>query len=167
MPLLTGELFGPKRYVSKTNEADVWAYMYLKKSRPKKSSKRTTKFKPFVKFKNGQFVRVSFQKRPFVKSYMDQFSTEVFKIVSIRLKQGIPLYKLQDLKGENVEGYFYNSELLAIDKDEESLWFIEKVLKKRRHQGKLQYFVKWEGFPKQFNSWVDSHSIRDKSDHDT
>ena len=148
--------------VNKANEADVWAYMYVKKSRHKKPSHlKKTKFKPSIEFNVGQFVRVSFQKRPFVKSYMDQFSTEVFKIISVTLKENIPMYKLQ---GQSISGYFYNFELLAVDKDEQNLWFIEKILKKRRQTGKLQYFVKWEGFPKQFNSWVDSESIKDKSE---
>lgn len=151
--------------VNKDNEADVWAYMYLKSPKRKRNLKRKVKIKPAIKFKRGQFVRVSFQKRPFVKSYMDQFSTEVFKIVSIRINQGIPMYKLEDLKGGNIDGYFYNSELLAVDKNEESLWFIERVLKKRKRRGKLEYFVKWEGFPKQFNSWIDSDSVKDKSEH--
>ena len=44
---------------------------------------------------------------------MDQFSTEVFKIISVRLKQNIPMYKLQDLQGQSIGGYFYNFELLA------------------------------------------------------
>lgn len=150
--------------VNKGNEADVWANLYLKKSKRKKSTSST--YKPPIKFKKGQFVRVSFQKRPFVKSYMDQFSTEVFKVVSVTLIQGIPMYKLEDLKGETIKGRFYNSELLAVNKDEDSLWFIEKILKKRRHKGKLQYFVKWEGFPKQFNSWLDSESVIDKTAKD-
>lgn len=95
---------------------------------------------------------------------MDQFSTEVFKIISVRLKQNIPMYKLQDLHGQSIDGFFYNFELLGVDRDEQSLWFIEKILKKRRQKGKLQYLVKWEGFPKQFNSRVDSKSIKDKSE---
>lgn len=150
--------------INKANEADVWAYMYLKKSKSKTAStNKKTKYKPKINFKKGQLVRVNFQKRPFTKSYMDQFSTEVFKIISVRLKQGIPMYKLEDLRGDSIDGIFYNSELMAVDKDAESLWYIEKILKKRRRDGQQQYFVKWEGFPKQFNSWVNSDSIKDKS----
>ena len=41
------------------------------------------------------------------------------------------MYKLQDLQGQSISGYFYNFELLAVDKDEQNLWFIEKILKKK------------------------------------
>ncbi|MCG7879176.1 MAG: DDE-type integrase/transposase/recombinase, partial [Candidatus Thiodiazotropha endolucinida] len=122
------------REVNEDNEADVWANMYLKKPKRKRKSKMTS-YKPPIRFKKGQLVRVSLHKRPFVKSYDDQFSTEVFKVASVKLVQGIPMYKLQDLKQNTIQGQFYNSELLAVNKDADSLWFIEKVLKKRRRGG--------------------------------
>ena len=155
--------------INKDNEADVWAYMFLKKSKSKKASTSKTskyrpKYKPKIHFKKGQLVRVSYQKRPFVKSYMDQFSIEVYRIVSVRLQQGIPRYKLEDLKGESIDGLFYNSELMPVDKDTSSLWYIEKILKKRKRNGQQEYFVKWEGFPKQFNSWVNSDEVKDESE---
>lgn len=116
--------------VNKHNEADVWAFIYLKKAKipsskevPLKSKTTKLKFNKInFKFKKGDFVRVSFTKRPFVKSYMDQFSTEVFKIFSRHIIQGIPVYQLEDLQGEMIQGNFYNSELLKLNK--KNLWFI-------------------------------------------
>ena len=77
------------------------------------------------------------------------------------------MYQLEDLKGEELKGRFYNAELLAVDKDEDSLWYIQKILKKRKRFGKDQYFVKWEGFPNQFNSWVDKSAVKNTSLIDT
>ena len=151
--------------VNKANEADVWAHMYLKKRKPKlnKQGKRSS-YKPKIKFKKGQFVRISFVKRPLTNFYMDQYSTKVFKVIRSFLKQGIPMYKLEDLKSREIQGSFYNSELIAVNKSEDSLWYISEILKKRKHQGRLQYFVSWEGFPKDFNSWVDSDWITGRAD---
>ena len=53
-------------------------------------------------------------------------------------------------------------ELLLVDKDEDSLWFIEQILKTRAIQEKKQYFVKWEGFAKSFNQWIDASQVREK-----
>ncbi len=33
---------------------------------------------------------------------------------------------------------------------------IEQVVKTRRRNGKLEYFVNWKGYPSKFNSWVDA-----------
>ena len=75
----------------KTNEADVWAYMYLKK-------KPNVKTKPVFTYKVGDLVRISFTKQPFRRAYQEQFTTEVFRGSARVLKQGISMYKLQDLK---------------------------------------------------------------------
>ncbi len=49
--------------VNKENEADVWAYMYLRKR------KRIPKKKRSYKFNIGDLVRISYLKRPFQCSY--------------------------------------------------------------------------------------------------
>ena len=110
--------------VNKENEADIWADLYLKKH-------RRTEVKPTFKFKLGDLVRISFLKQPFRRAYQEQFTTEVFCVSNRLLKQGIPMYKLQDLKNEKIKGMFYTNELQEVDKDENGLWFIEKIIKKR------------------------------------
>ena len=142
--------------VNKDNEADLWAFMYLKK--PKNMPKR----KPEFHFRVGDLVRISFVKQPFRRAYQDQYTTEVFKVSGRLLKQGIPMYKLVDLKSDHIKGLFYTSELQRVDKDENtSLWFIETILKKRKKNKKLQYYVKWEGFDDRFNSWIDAADVKD------
>ena len=73
--------------------------------------------------------------------------------------------KLQDLQNEKIKGMFYTNELQKVDKDENSLWFIEKILKKKKkkkkRKGKLQYFVKWQGFDDSFSSWTDASEVKD------
>ena len=136
--------------INKTNESDVWVHMYLKK-------------KPKV-YKVSDLVRISFTKQPFRRAYQEQFTTEVFKVSAKLLKQGIPMYKLQDLKKDNIKGLFYTNELQKVQKDENSLWFIQKTIRKRRWNNKLQYFVEWQGFPKTFSSWIDAADVKDVSE---
>lgn len=40
------------------------------------------------------------------------------------------MYKLRDLNEDTISGWFYTSELQKVNKDENSLWFIEKIWKK-------------------------------------
>ena len=62
--------------VNETNETDVWAYMYLK---PKfvNVKKKKTKRKRLFRFKIGQLVRISHQRRAFIRAYNEQWSYEV------------------------------------------------------------------------------------------
>lgn len=101
--------------------------MYLKK-RPSVTTK------PTYQFTVGTFVRISFTKQPFRRAYQEQYTSEVFKVSGRLLKQGIPMYKLKDLKDEEIKGLFYTNELQQVNKDKNALWFIEEILKKRRNK---------------------------------
>lgn len=59
-----------------------------------------------------------------------------------------------DLDGEPITSIFYPEELNEVK--EKELYKIEKILKTRKNPRtkKLEYFVKWLGYPAKFNSWV-------------
>ena len=63
-------------------------------------------------------------------------------------------YKLKDLAGEDTKGAFYDDELQSVTKAEDEPFDIERILKTRKRAGKVEYFVKWRGYPVKFNSWV-------------
>lgn len=140
--------------ITKENEADVWAFLYLKRRKMKKTPLR-------YKFKLGDMVRLSYLKHPFRRTHQQQYTTEVFKIKSRLIKQGVPLYKVIDLNDEPITGYVDEHEMIRVEKNADSLWFIEKVLKKKKVGKKIQYFVQWEGFGKAFQSWVDADQIKE------
>ena len=124
---------------NKGNEANVWASLYLK---PRKLKKSPITFRSKI----GDLVRLSYLRSPFRQTYQQQYTTEVFKIKNRFIRQGIPYYKVVDLNEEPIKGYLSEKEIIRVDKDERSLWYIQKILKKRNVGKKLQYFVQWEGF---------------------
>lgn len=143
------------RDITKRNETKVWSLLYLKP----KSFHQTP---PHFKFKIGSLVRLSYVKHPFRRTYQQQFTTEVFKIKTRIFKQGIPLYKVIDLNNKPILGYVKEQEMSLVNKSEESRWFIEKILKTRGKGRKKQYFVRWEGFPKSFDSWIEADQVKEK-----
>ena len=75
------------------------------------------------KFKVGDYVRISKYKNIFAKGYMPNWSEEVF-IIS-KIKNTVPwTYVINDLKGEEIIGTFYEKELQKTDQKE---FRIEKV----------------------------------------
>lgn len=72
------------------------------------------------------------------------------------------MYKIEDFTGEEIKGNFYQNELTRVQKDEDSLWFIEKKIRKRRRNGKVEWLVKFEGWPDKYNQWVSEREIKDK-----
>lgn len=132
--------------VTKENEANLWAYMYLKPSKVKR-------VRPFL-FKRNDIVRLSHTNMVFKRSYDEQFSKEVFKITKRFRVQNIPQYKIRDMKNYLIKGNFHEAELQKIEKDEDALWLIEKVVRKRKRNGQMQYLCKFEGFDDSFNQWI-------------
>ncbi|MES9885142.1 MAG: DDE-type integrase/transposase/recombinase [Sedimenticola sp.] len=147
--------------VNTSNEADLWAFMYLKPQSRTTTYKRTYDAK--FKYQKDAMVRISHLKNVFTRSYQEHWSAEIFKIRSRFLIQGIPLYKLKDFKDEIVKGNFYEEELQKVAKEEDSLWFIERKVRKRKRDGKIEWLVKFEGWPDKYNMWISEEDIAEST----
>jgi hypothetical protein len=105
-----------------------------------------------AKFKIGDKVRLSKTMTAFDKSYLPRWTRELFLVKSV-LPTHPPTYELTDYAGEEVKGRFYGKEIQKVEKE---VFEIEKIIKTKVANGKIQYFVKWLGYPDKFNSWIDS-----------
>ena len=79
------------------------------------------------KFKVGDHIRISKYKNIFAKGYTPNWSDEVFVISKIK-NTGLWTYVINDLKGEEIIGTFYEKELQKTNQKE---FRIEKVIRKR------------------------------------
>lgn len=71
----------------------------------------------------------------FDRSSDETFTREIFKI---RKLQAIPMYIIKDFAKEPIKGNLNESELQKVDKDEDTLWYIEKKIRKRKRNGQIQ-----------------------------
>ena len=106
-------------------------------------------------FKIGDTVRISEHRRLFKKSYEPSWTGEYFKIVKI-LERNPTVYKLRDIAGEKLSGVFYAEELQLIDASRDTVYRIEKVLKRVGNK----VLVRWQNWPDKFNSWLDRQDIK-------
>ena len=106
------------------------------------------------KYDVGDRVRISIQRQPFRKGYLGDWSEEIFEI-NTRLPTVPVTYELKDLADEPIKGKFYEMEIQKVFKTDDEHFDIDKILKTRRRNGKIQYLVSWRGYPTKFNSWVD------------
>jgi hypothetical protein len=80
-------------------------------------------------------------------------------VIAVRYATAPVTYGLKDLTGEEIKGRFYEQELQKVIKTD-SEYIIEKVLKTRKRNGQVEYFVKWKGYANKFNSWTtDVHTV--------
>ena len=133
--------------VNKANEVKVWDTLY-----GNDVDKRVR-----YKFQVEDRVRIGKAKRIFEKSYLPNFTEEMFTVYK-RFARQVPVYKLKDDAGEILDGTFYEAELQKVIK-EDDVYRVEKVLSKRKRKGVVEHFVKWKGYPDKFNSWVAESDI--------
>ena len=81
---------------------------------------------PFYKFDIGDKVRIVKKKKTFEKGYTPNWSEELF-VIDKQLDTSPVTYSIKDLKGENIEGSFYEQEL---QKCSQEVFRIEKFIKK-------------------------------------
>lgn len=106
----------------------------------------------FGKFRKGDFVRISKDKGIFAKSYLPNWSTEVFKVEKIKMSNPVT-YVLSDLNENIISGNFYEEEMQKTKLKD--TYLVEKVLKKN----KSKLFVKWLGFDDSHNSWINETDL--------
>ena len=129
--------------VTSSNEAQVWKRLYATPRRNKVNTR------PKTTLKVGDRVRLSQQTRPFKKGYLPAWTEEVFEVY--RVVDGQPItYKVKELDGTRIEGTFYAQELQRVHVDDDTVWRIEKVLKRRGDR----LYVQWKGWPSKYNSWI-------------
>lgn len=104
------------------------------------------------KFKIGDQVRISKNKTIFEKGYTPNWGTEIFTIIKVQ-KTRPTTYKIRDYQGQNIEGGFYEFELLKAKKPD--IFLIEKILQRRGNQIR----VKWLGFDDSHNQWIDKSDL--------
>jgi short subunit dehydrogenase-like uncharacterized protein len=99
--------------VSQQNTKEVWHNLFCHKIRQK------------PKYKVGHYVRISKEKSIFAKGFERNYTREIFKITDV-IKQNIPVYELEDLAGEKLDGHFYALELQKVKLSER--YKINKIL---------------------------------------
>lgn len=150
------------RSVTKDNEVEVWQIQYdLPKPRKREKKAQKPKSRSPFKYKIGDFVRISHLRNLFDREYDERWSGEVFKISKRFVKQGFPMYRLDDILGDVIKGSFYQIELQKVLFDPEGSFKVEKILKTRKRKGHVpESFVRWLHWPKKFDSWVPTSEVR-------
>ncbi|XP_067653359.1 uncharacterized protein [Haliotis asinina] len=147
--------------VTKENQVKVWDHVYLKPLRKRiKSTSSMSNAKRYL-FKVGDMVRISYLRRPFSTVLDLKWTEELFKVARRYKKQGFAQYKLKDFHDEPLTGSFYANELKKVNKAEDVLWQVEKILKRKKVKGKTYALVRWLGWPKKYDSYVEESELKE------
>lgn len=72
-----------------------------------------------------------------------------------------PRYKLVDLLNEELNGSFYEHQLVMVTYNKAKLFRIEKVLRYRKTAKGKEALVRWQGYPAKFDRWLNVDDLVD------
>jgi transposase InsO family protein len=159
----------PPLEVNVDNESEVRLDQYLLKNKPKhpikkeikSEKKKSRKKKNPYKYKIGDQVRMSHARSLFDREYQQKWTGEVFKVRVRYLREGLPIYQLEDLMGDSIEGTMYSAELQPVHIDDNTVYRIDKVLRRRTKEGRKEVLVRWLGWPDKFNTWIEASEVKE------
>ncbi|OOY45050.1 hypothetical protein BOV93_13680 [Solemya velum gill symbiont] len=105
-------------------------------------------------------MRISHVRGIFDREYSQKWTGEIFKVENRYHREGIPVYKLEDWNGENVEGTFYEAELQSVRVDENTPYKIEKILRRKGKGARKQVLVRWLHWPQKYDSWIPESEVK-------
>jgi Integrase core domain len=142
----------PPNSVNATNIYAVWKYM-----RNHRDDKRVATTK-LANVKVDDYVRLAKNKSAMDKGFLPNWTDEIFKVVKTLPRKRV-VHELEDAEGKQLEGTFYDAELQKVTKNNETLYRVDKVLKKRRYRGIREVFVSWFGYNKTHNCWIPEEDL--------
>ena len=133
--------------VNQKNSEDVWLNIYGNLQHDHKQAN----------LKINDPVRISKFKHVFSKGYDKNWSSEIFFIDKVHQTSPVT-YSIRDQMNEKIVGSYYKYELQKVSLPD--TFEIEEILKTRKIQGKVQYLVKYKGYPMKFNEWIYQSQIQ-------
>ena len=67
-----------------------------------------------------------------------------------------PTYRVKYITGELLDGSFYEPEL---QKSNQQVYVIDKVVRTRIRNGRKEDLIKWRGYSSKFNSWEPASKV--------
>ena len=137
--------------VTEKNESALWKRLYLP---PKGDEKVKVPLKRF-KYAVGDIVRVSFLRSKFSREFHQRWSDQLYIIPKRYRREGLPVYKLTNFDGKDeVDGTFYQQEIQKVRIGPDTIYKIQKVIKKKTIKGKKMALVRWLGWEEKYDSWI-------------
>ena len=112
-----------------------------------------------TKLQVGSYVYVNYPATALEKSFNSP-NYQLFIISRVDAGKRPTLYQVQDMLGTVRPGFFYREQLLKSTKPKAGFFHVEKILSKRKRNGKPEYLVKFLHYPPKFNSWVKEENLK-------
>jgi hypothetical protein len=110
------------------------------------------------KLNAGEKVRLQLPAKPFDKGYNPNWSDQIFTVEKVIKERKKPYIVISDYYGKLLDRRFYPEDLQKVT---ETVYRVERIIRRRKRKGKLEYFVKWLNYPNSDNAWISGENVID------
>ena len=142
-----------------TDPVTLWNNQYTNKKTILRN-KTKPKDVPIFKLELNDKVRLVAYRSTFHRAYDENWTKELFIVTDKTSQQGIAQYSIKSYDNEPVIGKFYENELEKVLVDENTIYKIDKIIRKKTIRKKKGYIVSWMGWGKEYNSWVPQKDVK-------
>lgn len=129
------------------DESDIWF-------RTKHKNFAKAPIPSSYKFKLNDAVKINRIRENFAKEFYENNSPRIYFISHRSAPAGVQRYKLKDERNRPLPGTFSVHQLQLARVNDDTRYRIEKILHRKRINNVPHAYVKWFGYPKEFNSYV-------------
>ena len=137
--------------VNESNAQEIWDRLYRHAPVTSMASK----------YDVGDKVRIAKQKKHFEKSYLPNYTQEVFEVEKVIRKRRPKTTQLKNTEGNPIVGKFYDTELSRTKSDRDPKLVIDQVLQTRIRRVIKEYLVRWRNKPVEHNTWITEADVID------
>ena len=112
-------------------------------------------------FKVNDAVKINRIRENFAKEFYENNSPRIYYISHRSAPAGIQRYKLKDERNRSLPGTYSTHQLQLVRVNADTAYRVEKVLHRKRINNIPHAYVKWFGYPSEFNSYVPVSEIKD------
>ena len=121
-----------------------------------------TRRKKRCKYKVGDLVRISEEKKIFGKQYEGGWTIELFEITRVSEARNPVVYYLRDMQRDPIDTFFYEEELSRVKTPiAEVDYLIDEILDTRGRGKNKEVLVSFVGYSDKFNCWIKDSAVVD------
>ena len=159
----------PNEVEDKFSSAELYQLRYHNRKRPenKKNEKSCLvnykRYNKEYKYKLGSVVRLTKVKTAFQREYSISNTLELFLLSTRKKMDGISMYTVKSLSGEDLAGYVYDDEIVLVSEPLKH-YKIKRILDSNiAESGEKYYKVSWEGYDISQSTWLSESDLGEVS----
>lgn len=133
--------------VNDNDESDIWFHVKHKNFKKAPIPKK-------YKFELNDTVKINSIRENFAKEFYENNSIRHYFISHRSAPSGIQRYKLKDENNRSLPGSYSTNQLQPVKINENTRYRIEKILHRKRIRNIPHAFIKWFGYPQEFNTYI-------------